>query len=526
MLWHQAPLYEHNFTLYDKSISQTKKIFFNKIVLIIFRLDYKGTHMIDKNELVELRILQLLESSYRWWTIEELSRNLSLSKATIQKYTTLLKQRIDPFTPEGLAIQKSPSKGILLERSVTFNLQKLYTLILKETMEYAIVDTFFKRNTIPLIQMAMDNFSSVASVRRKYNRFNQRFQKYNLDIAIHKDSLVGNELHIRWFYTKFYWNIFKGGQWPFVDFPREILEIKFQNIEKDFNLHFLTEVKEELFFWIAVNWTRSRLGYHVEFDEELKNYSLAHTSFPPFFKVLTQTFTENSRKSHIDSESELYFLFFLINALPLLEKEQIFTKKTYLAHQNANTTVYRATILCLNLFEKNFGPLSQDPKHLIHALLRIHSYSYLFQIKTPFLFENYDEQVIYPKFQKNIDNIYEQLHQHFPSIIKNKTYLLEQYTHLFLYYMNVNKFERTIRIYLSFAKGHIYERMAQENISSRFGKKYNLHFTQSGQEKDLFITDLSPAIIEIPCTSLIVMPRLTERDYHNIEIAIRNLVKI
>lgn len=91
--------------------------------------------------------------------------------------------------------------------------------------------------------------------------------------------------------------------------------------------------------------------------------------------------------------------------------------------------------------------------------------------------------------------------------------------------MNVNKFERTIRIHLSFAKGNLYERIAQENIISRFGKKYNLHFTQSEQEKDLFITDLSPSFIEIPNMSLSVMSRLTERDYHNIEIAIRNLVK-
>lgn len=488
---------------------------------------YKGAHMIDKNELIELRILQLLDSNDRWWTIEELSRHLALSKATIQKYTTLLKQRIDPFTPEGLAIQKSPSKGILLERSATFNLQKLYTLLLKDSMEYAIVDTFFKRNSLSLIQMSMDNFSSVASVRRKYNRFNQRFQKYNLDIAVLKDALVGNELHIRWFYTKFYWNVFKGTQWPFVNFPRDILEMKIQDIETAFNLHFPSGVKEELFYWIVVNWTRYRLGHRVPFDKELERYSLAHTSFSPFLNVLAQIFPEDARKSQTPDESELYFLFFLISALPFLEKNETFNKKTYHAHQDANTSVYKATLLCLQLFEKNFGPLAsaQDQKQLSYGLLRIHSYSYLFKIKTPFLFESYDEKENYPKFQKTIDHIYEQLHQNFPSVIKNKTYLLEQYTHLFLPYMNVNKFERTILIRLCFSKGNLYERIAQENISARFGKKYNLHFTQNELEKDLLITDLSPLFIENSYISLSVMSRLTARDYHNIEMAIRNLVK-
>lgn len=483
--------------------------------------------MIDKNELIELRILKLLESNDRWWTIEELSRHLALSKATIQKYTTLLKQRIDPLAPEALAIHKSPSKGILLERSAAFNLQTLYTLILTDLMEVAIVDTFFKRKTTPLIQMAMDNFSSVASVRRKYNSFNQRFQKYNLEITILKDALVGNELHIRWFYTKFYWNVFKGTQWPFPNFSRDILEKKIQDIETAFNLHFLSEVKEELFYWMVVNWTRYRLGHRVAFDKELESYSLAHASFPQFLNVLTQTFPEDARKSQTPDESELYFLFFLISALPLLEKNETFNKKSSSAHQHANTSVYQATLLCLQLFEKNFGsPASiQDQNQLRYGLLRIHSYSYLFKIKTPFLFEGYGEKENYPKFKKTIDHIYEQLHQDFPSIIKNKAYLMEQYAYLFLPYVNVNKFERTIRIRLCFSKGSLYERTAQENICFRFGKKYNLHFTQSEQEKDLFITDLSHVYGEIPCTSLSVMSRLTARDYHNIETAIRNLVK-
>lgn len=81
--------------------------------------------MFDNQELSELKIIQLLDSEDSWWTIDELSKKLYLSKASTQKYLSLLTCRIDTFHNEHISIQKSPSKGIHLSRSLTFSPQIL-----------------------------------------------------------------------------------------------------------------------------------------------------------------------------------------------------------------------------------------------------------------------------------------------------------------------------------------------------------------------------------------------------------------
>lgn len=479
--------------------------------------------MIDKYEVIELKIFQLIDSQEKWWTIDEISKKILLSKGSIQKYVDLLKIRTNAFSKEIIYLEKSPSKGIFLHRSPTFDPQIIYIQIFKEQLSFSIFNSFFTHKGVPVLQMAMDNFSSVASIRRKYQILNQRFNHYNLHLSITKDHIEGSERQLRWFYSKFYWNVFKGREWPFPALPKNIAERMLEGLQNFFHTEFLPEVKVETLYWIAVNWTRYSKGHKVLSDIEIKNYCLNNELYYKFLKFSTQDSYKKyfkNEKSGNDNDEVQYF-FFLISALPLLEKNIDFCNQNYSAHQHANTLIYRVTKEWIHLFKGTFGySLSnKERNNLERVLIRVHSYSYLFIVKPHLMLENYEQKdtKYYPKFQKTLELFFEQLQVKYPYITENKTYLLEHYTTLILSIINLNKFEKTIRICLSFSKGVLYELIAKERIMSRFGMKYNIHFVPNDVDSELLLTDLPHFISRKSKHSLTVTSKLTERDFNHIQ---------
>lgn len=478
--------------------------------------------MIDEYEIVELRILQILESEDKWWTIEEMAALLLISKASVQKYVALLKARIETFPIDQIYIEKSTNKGVFLHRALTFNLQYVYTLILKELLTVSCLNALFTRQSVPILQMALNNFSSVASIRRKYYTINQYFVNKNFDIVLSKDTILGNEYQIRWFFSKFYWKIFKGTEWPFPALPRDIVEEKIKKIQSAFNINFDFDMKEEMLYWLVVNWSRYRQGNRVSPNTQIKSYVLHNTLYPRFLNILEQNFPKSFGKDEeAAEESEVQYLFFLIGALPLLEKNKTFNEHVFRAHQRANTNVYKVTQEWLYIYESTFDFLASpiDLRNFQYKLIRIHSYSYLYNIHPHVIFEDYEEPEIthFPKLKAAIQNLYDSLHILFPDITKNKSYLLENYTRLIIPTINIQQFEKSIRILIRFSKGTLYESIAEEKINTRFNRIYNINFVHNIIEADILITDFSTATSSTDYFTVNVTPKLSKRDFKYIE---------
>lgn len=78
--------------------------------------------MVDESELIELRLLQLLESETKWWTNEELAATLQLSKATTQKYLNRLKLRLENRAEDVRVAINSGKGGVFIgPLLLTFN---------------------------------------------------------------------------------------------------------------------------------------------------------------------------------------------------------------------------------------------------------------------------------------------------------------------------------------------------------------------------------------------------------------------
>lgn len=483
--------------------------------------------MIDESEIIELRMLELLESESRWWTIEEIASLLDLSKATIQKYLGYLKARIETFPKEHIMIETSTSKGIYLHRLPSFNVQLLYTQILKELLVFSVFSSFLYSEHVSIVKVSSENFISVASLRRKYKVYNTYFE--TLDLAIKKDIFSGDERQIRWFFSEFYWQIFRGTEWPFRLIPQPFVNGVIHTIQNFFGVELIPEVKEEMAYWITINGLRHIKGYRVPEDEEIKKYTLNNPLFAPFMEIMKDIFPNEAKNRDERGPGEMQYLFLLLSALPVMERSVEYSQLIHQAHLKGNTVMYQMTREWLELYQEIFGTISsRDTYYKVeNKLLRIHSFSYLYRMGAPLFFKNnYVEEIVayHPRFFAKMALIHETLNEKYPSITKNKAYLMENYALLAIEDLAINQFEKTVRVALSFSKGILYEAVVREKLLSYFSGKYKLEFVDHLEPKEILITDLPHVLGEVNCALVSAQTRLTARDYENIEQTILNYI--
>lgn len=483
--------------------------------------------MIEESEIIELRILELLESELRWWTIEEIASTLSLSKATIQKYLGNLKNRISAHPKEKIMIETSTSKGIYLHRLSSYNIQYLYTEILKELLVFSVFNSFLYSEHVPIVKVSSDNFISVASLRRKYKIYNTYFK--NLNLTIKKDIFSGDERQIRWFFSEFYWQIFKGIEWPFRLIPQVFVNNVIDTIQNFFNIELIPEVREEMSYWITINGIRHIKGYRVPEDEEIRKYTTNNPLFPPFMEIMKNIFPNEAKNKDERGPGEMQYLFLLLSALPIMEKNNEFNQLIYQAHCTGDTMMYQVTKDWLSHYQEIFGKIDSSTlfQELENKLLRIHSFSYLYHMGEPLFFKkNYVKEIIisHPRFFEKMEYILEILDIKYKSITKNRDYLIENYALLAMESLDVAQFERTVRIALSFSKGLIYESVVRSKLASFFSGKYKLEFVEHSEPKEILITDLPHVLGEVNGELVSVQTQLTARDFENIDqIILRNI---
>lgn len=476
--------------------------------------------MIDDYEIVELRILEILESESRWWTIEEIAASLDLSKATIQKYLGILKSRLEGFSSDQISIDTSTSKGVFLHRAPSFNIHFIYSKILKELLSFTIFDSFLYNEYVSIVKISSENFVSIASIRRKYRVFNTYFKELNLSIK--KDKFTGDERQIRWFFSELYWQIFRGTVWPFQLIPEQFVRTMLNRIENFFNMELIPEAKEEMMYWITVNGIRHIKGHRVLEDDEIKKYALNNPLYPSFIGVLSDIFPNEAKNKDAKGAGEMQYLFLLLSALPILEKNEELSQLIHQAHKKGKTLMYQMTQDWIELYEVMFGKIykDEDRYNIENKLLRIHSFSYLYTMgENMFFKKSYVQEIIeyHPRFFQKMELILESLNEKYEKISENRAYLMEHYALLATEELAINQFERSVRLSLNFSKGTIYESVVRDKLLAYFSGKYKLDFVNYTEPKEILITDLPHILKGEKCSVVSAHSQLTLRDYENIE---------
>lgn len=481
-----------------------------------------GKLLFDDSEIIEIKILQILDTEEKWWQSLEIAKLLNQSKSTTQKYLKLLKEKISTFDKELVDIEISSSRGIFFTRAPSFNLQFLYTEILKELLLYSVVESFIYDGALSITQFSMVHYVSVTSIRRKYTIIQDYLEK--LELTIKKDQLIGEEKQIRWFLTHFFWEVYQSSEWPFSTISKNELTTIVRDIEDKFSLQLIPEMREQLLYWLAVNIIRTNKGYKLPIDEEIDLYLKDHPVFFEFRGVIRAKFYNpiRSEKEFLGNVGEVQHLFFLCTIFPVLEGEETLSTINYQMHKNKQTQMYAATQRWITMYEELFDSIDGDLKknQIEKKLLRIHSYSYLYKMGDD-LFHTHDYIddlfVKYPNYSKKMNQLYQQIQPSNELVLKNQQYLMKAYMLLCYEEFEMINYEKNILICLSIGDGSTYEGIMKNELKTKFQDNYNLKFISQKESADIWITNLPITNPDDSKYQVSVNNYFTKRDYKYIE---------
>lgn len=180
--------------------------------------------LIDSSSLRRLKLIELLNASDDWWTVEEIALHLKCSirsvKADIYYYNT--------FSSHSIKLITSNRHGVKLILPDSFQLESMYQEILAENINSQIMECLYQEKFDSIEEYAENLFTSTSSIIRNIKQINLFLEKYQLSIQKKPMRIIGSEKQIRYFYSIFFWEKYgskiDGTQHPKINEARRIIK--------------------------------------------------------------------------------------------------------------------------------------------------------------------------------------------------------------------------------------------------------------------------------------------------------------
>jgi len=257
--------------------------------------------LLDSSSLRRLELIELLNASDEWWTVEEIAFCLKCSvrsvKADIYYYNTSAHLPIKLVT--------SNHHGVKLIAPTTFQMESVYQEILTRNLNFQLLECLYNETHYSIEDYAERLFTSTSSIIRSIKQINLFLDQYKLSVQKNPMAIVGPEKQIRYFYNIFFWEKY-GVKVVLTEHPNfnEVKKIVHKLAKKtDITLSVITENKLSLY--LLINLERISNGYI------LKKYT------PPMIveKNILDSIEEllNELPFHIPKQELYYIGFCFIN---------------------------------------------------------------------------------------------------------------------------------------------------------------------------------------------------------------------
>jgi hypothetical protein len=483
---------------------------------------------IHKVEADEVKVLIILEKNANHWIQSaDIASELSLGKSKIQKIIKMLQKRISEQFADEISIEVSTNKGILYIRSKPYSISEIIETIYVESLTYKLINSILHERLISMEKFSMDNFVSVASVRRLVSHINQVIADDN--IAIKNNKFIGNEYNIRSFLFKYYWEIYKGGKWPFdvVSYDR-LFEIA-STISQGIEIYVSSTVQRQICYYLAISKTRNSKGYFLDANHEIDK--LAHNN--PIYEYAKEKWVDfYFLSSEYEVEIELRYYFYIISSFSIdFEKTNIDRVKNLLdVFRSQDTNSYHVTKYLLDDIIQTFKlDLSDDQlTFLFVEVIMIHQQAHLLSASYSI---GYKSNYI-TKLKENFPTLYGRLTFLVDEIICkistcnfDKNILLDYYSLLHFNLVDKEFYADLITVGVELSNGHTIETIISKEINDRFCGKYSIMIVRATENPDVLITDARVGHYASEDIVYLLTSHLDEVDFNNIETAIQNSLK-
>lgn len=280
----------------------------------------------------QLKILDCLQQSINCYIrLEDICDMVEASVKTVNKDIIELSKELSEYNLNLRIIKNKRALCLHCQDESAlagFRLKKL-----KETTQFYFTNTLFSQNKVQLNQAQLDLHFSFSNTFRLWKEYCLYLTDYKLDFFKSNGICSRDERNIRYYFFHYYWDMFKGQEWPFKQINRDEASLIVHSVE-EFLPHKLSKVKfEKLLYWVAIIRVRNSLGNQLINGELTSVFSISDNNLLPSKTILFGGLGIEAFNSHAKEEI-LFFYFILLresscNREWLLETLDIKMKKSY-----------------------------------------------------------------------------------------------------------------------------------------------------------------------------------------------------
>ncbi|WP_317943460.1 helix-turn-helix domain-containing protein [Carnobacterium maltaromaticum] len=483
--------------------------------------------ILNKKENEQYEIIKLLYSEMRYWTIAEIQEKIFLSKVTISKNLEAIDTMFEKY--DGQISLIFSKKGVYLEKAFDFNLSQILLVFLEESLFFKFIHVLFTNRQTTVKKFCGDNYISISYFYKLMKQHSHILENYQVHIDFINMEFVGEEISIRHFLFNFYWNSYKGIEWPFKEISEKELLDSISQEEATLNVSISYIERAKYCYFVAIS--RNRIG--------LKHYSRSYRKPYYFFPNEAHEMLRNALKGLFNSEvlpediaeREITQLEILLN-IYLRTYEDFDAKRNIIMNSMLyNATTYRNAKLVLAEFKKTLLVDFSTSSEFLVTLLKIHAQGLLLResatvYKKDELLNYYNEK--YPTYSRLLKQCIENLEKEtdFNNPFQQKDFLFLKYTFLLERYYDLSFFEKEIKIRVLLSEGLSLERILAREIEKKIsGNIKILTETYKKDNADIIISDFNLSIDD-NATLFVVNYPLVEGDWVHLSALVKRLSSI
>ncbi|GEK38237.1 helix-turn-helix domain-containing protein [Enterococcus thailandicus] len=212
--------------------------------------------LLSSHDLKLLTLLEELNRNRQTTSLKELSQTLAIPIRTLSTY-------IQEFNGYQLPIYiSSDNRGVHLIIPKEHSFRYVYSIILKHSLEFSILQQIFLNENLTLEELAEKNFVSLSTVKRAITRIKPLLKREDILISNNNAAIEGEEEKIRQFFNYFYDEKYFNLEFLTTE-QRQCLHALVQDLFQQRGIKIYKNQVSKYIRWMYLNAVRIKYGHRI-----------------------------------------------------------------------------------------------------------------------------------------------------------------------------------------------------------------------------------------------------------------------
>ncbi|MED3681934.1 helix-turn-helix domain-containing protein [Bacillus thuringiensis] len=242
------------------------------------------------------KIIQFISLEKRWYTFDEISEFINVSKKTISRDLVCIQDII----PYNWSIKIKKGYGVQLFMPVDATVNEITAMLFRKSLTFQILNKFLVKGETTVVAMAEELHIHPQIVTKALKKIEKDIFSYDLKLQRNPLRIVGDEWKIIFMYTELYTNSYTCSEWPF-QYNKEFIWNFIKKIENSLEMVLYLSSRRYFLYYMAILLIRKQQGYETQWIDGVFNLNVNTPQFNAISKKVDE-FGENINVSFLYSE--------------------------------------------------------------------------------------------------------------------------------------------------------------------------------------------------------------------------------